>query len=149
MQSRGELRIDPGILGADAFAGEFEVIVPYTEPAVTRAVLERAAALTAGLNARILLVAVYAVPYPSQFVCPTAIHQYLVDQLTDLAVRSSLPVDSHVVLARSREEGFRHMLKPGSTVLVGTRRHLWRTSEERLARTLVSDGHNVALVHVA
>ena len=51
-------------------------------------------------------------------------------------------------LARSREEGFRHALPPESTVLVGTRRHLWRTSEERLARMLVSDGHKVALLHI-
>ena len=148
MQSRGELRIDPGILGADAFAGEFELVVPYTEPAVTRAVLERAVALTAGLNARISLVAVHALPYPSHFVCPTAIHAYLVDQLTELAGKCPLPVDSHVVLARSREEGFRHALKSGSTVLIGTRRHFWRTGEERLARRLVADGHKVALLHI-
>jgi hypothetical protein len=32
-------------------------------------------------------------------------------------------------------------------VLVGTYRRFWRTSEERLARTLVADGHKVALLH--
>ena len=41
-----------------------------------------------------------------------------------------LPVTPQVVLARGREEGFRYVLKPESTVLVGTRKHLWRTAEE-------------------
>ncbi|HEY4974836.1 MAG TPA: hypothetical protein VII41_14585, partial [Steroidobacteraceae bacterium] len=54
----------------------------------------------------------------------------------------------HVVLARSREEGFRYALRPDSTVLVASHRHFWRTSEERLARTLVADGHKVALLHI-
>jgi hypothetical protein len=31
---------------------------------------------------------------------------------------------------------------------VGTYRHFWRTNEERLARTLVADGHKVALLHI-
>jgi hypothetical protein len=53
-----------------------------------------------------------------------------------------------VVLARSCEEGFRHALKPESTILLGTRRRLWKTSEERLAVVLARDGHRVALVHV-
>jgi hypothetical protein len=147
MQTRGELRIDPGTLGADEFAGEIELVVPYVGPKVTRAVLDRAAALTAGLNARIVLVAVQALPYPSQFICPTAIHAYLVDHLTELAEHSPIRVEAHVVLARSREEGFREALKNESTVLVGTPRHFWRTSEERLARMLAGDGHKVALLH--
>jgi hypothetical protein len=149
MQTHGQLCIDPGNLGAESFAGEIELVVPYTEPEVTRAVLERAAALTAGLNARIALVAVHALPYPTPFVCPTAVHAYLVDQLVDLADGCPLPVAPQVILARSREEGFRHALKSESTILVGTRRHIWRTAEERLAKTLVADGHKVVLLHLA
>jgi len=34
-------------------------------------------------------------------------------------------------------------------VLVGTRRHFWRTAEERLAKSLVADGHKVVLLHLA
>jgi hypothetical protein len=71
-----------------------------------------------------------------------------VNQLTELAADCPLPVIPQVVLARSREEGFRYALRPESTVLVGTHRHFWRTSEERLARTLLADGHKVALLHI-
>jgi hypothetical protein len=149
MNSRGELHIDPGSLETDVFVEELEVVVPYTDPSITGAVLERAVALTAGLNARLTLVAVHSVPYPLDFGCPTAVHAYLVEQLVDLASRCPLPVNPQVVMARSRDEGFRYALKPESTVLVGTRRHMWRTTEERLARTLVSDGHKVVLLHIA
>ena len=148
MQSRGTLQIDPSQLGADAFCGEIELVVPYTEPDLTRVLLRHAVALVAGLNARLTLVAVETVPFPADFHCAASTHTFLVEQLTKLADGCPLPVNSQVVLARSREEGFRYALQAGSTVLVGTRRRFWRTSEERLARTLVSDGHKVALLHI-
>jgi hypothetical protein len=149
MQTHGELRIDPVILATSEPVEELEVVVPYTEWAVTDAVLKRAASLTGGLNVRLKLIGVHAVPFPADFRWPTAVHACLVEQLMDLASRSPLPVDAQVVLARSREEGFRYMLKPESTVLVGTRKHFWRTAEERLAKTLVADGHKVAVIHIA
>jgi hypothetical protein len=148
MQSRGELRIDPGQLGTDAFSGELELVVPYTDPYLARVLLRKAAALTAGLQASISLVAVHAVPFPADFHCATAAHTFLVDQLMELAAECPLPVKPQVVLARSREEGLRYALRPESTVLVGTHRHLWRTSEERLAHMLASDGHKVALLYI-
>src|ERR1039457_1231019 len=148
MQTHGELRIDPGQLGTDAFSGELELVVPYTDPDLARALLRKAAALTAGLQACISLVAVHAVPFPADFHCPASTHAFLVNQLTELASECPMPVNPQVVLARSREEGFRYALRQESTILVGTYRHLWRTSEERLARMLVSDGHKVALLHI-
>lgn len=146
---RSQFQVDPRCFETGESGREIEVVVPYTGADVTGAVLERALALTAGLDATITLVAVHAVPYPSSFSCPAAVHAHLVEQLLDLAGRCPLPVNPLVVLARSREDGFRHALKPGSTVLVGTRRHFWRTPEEKLARALARDGHNVALVHIA
>ena len=122
MQTRGELRIDPGQLGTDAFSGELELVVPYTDPDLARALLRKAAALTAGLQARIALVAVHAVPFPADFRCHASTHAFLVDQLTELAAECPLPVNPQVVLARSREEGFRYALRPESTVLVGSHR---------------------------
>ena len=148
MQTRGELRIDPGTLVPETAVEEMEVVVPYTEWAITDALLKRTAALTAGLNVRLTLVAIQTIPYPASFPGPTAVHAHLVEQLEDLAGRCTLPVQAQVVMARSREEGFRYMLRPDSTVLLGTRKRLWRTSEERLAKMFVADGHKVALVHV-
>jgi len=148
MKIRGELTIDPGRMPKDGASAEMEIVVPYTEWSITRALLQRAAELTAGLNARVTLVAVHTIPYPVTFGCPTAVHAYLVDQLVGLAGLCPLPVTPHVVLARDREEGFLFVLKPEATVLVGSHKRPWRTSEERLARTLVRNGHKVVLVHI-
>jgi hypothetical protein len=142
------MRIDPASLASDGEVGELEVVVPYRDPELTRAVLARSAALAAGLNVRISLIAVHTLPYPTDFVCPTAVHAFLVSQLVELSAGSPVPVDAQVVLARTREDGFRHALRAESTVLVGTRRHIWRTAEERLARSLAADGHKVVLLHV-
>src|SRR4051794_10081638 len=126
MESRGELRIDPGQLSVESFAGEIELVVPYTDLVLTRALLQRATHLTAGLQANIQLLAVHSVPYPADFRCPTAAHAFLVDQLMELAGECSLPVTQQVVLARSRDEGFRYALRPESTILLGTHRRFWR-----------------------
>jgi hypothetical protein len=126
-----------------------EIVVPYTEWSVTQALLKRLVELTAGLNARVTLVAIHTVPYPATFGCPTSVHAHLVEQLVDLASHCPIPVTPQVVLARGREEGFQFILQPDATVLVGSRKRFWRTDEEKLARTLARSGVKVVLVHVA
>jgi len=148
MRSRGEVQVDPGRLGVEAFSGPLELVIPYTDQALARDVLRKATLLTAGLEARVVLLAVHAVPFPADFRCMGPNHSFLVDQLTALAGESQLPVTPQVVLARSREDGLRFALNPNSTVLVGTRKSILPTSEERLARMLAADGHNVALLHI-
>jgi len=112
------------------------------------AVLQRTAVLAGGLNVRVRLVAVHSVPYAVSFGCPAAVHAHLVEQLVDLASRCPFPVEPQVVMARGWVEGFEYAMHPDSTVLVGTRKHFWRTREESLARDLARGGHNVALIHV-
>ncbi|MGA2274408.1 MAG: hypothetical protein ABSH00_12700 [Bryobacteraceae bacterium] len=148
MRTQGGLHIDPGSLEARSGERELEIVVPYTEWALADATLQRAAVLAAGLNVRVRLVAVHSVPYAVSFGCPAAVYANLVEQLVDLASRCPFPVAPQVVMARGWGEGFQHALHPDSTVLVGTRKHLWRTREESLARDLARGGHNVALIHV-
>jgi len=148
MRTQGLLNIDPGILEAVPGQSQLEVVVPYTEWAVTRAVLDRVAALAAGLNFKVRLVAVHSIPYAASFGCPASVHAHLVEQLVELASLCCFTVEPQVVLARGWEDGFRYALPPESTVLVGTRKHFWRTREEGLARDLAGGGHRVALIHV-
>lgn len=148
MQTSGKFRVDPTCL-AEAADSDLEVVVPYTGPETTAAALDRVSALTAGLNAHIVLIAVHTLPYPMPFVCPSRVHAFLVEELIELASRCQLAVEPRIVLARDRLEGFRYALKPASTVLVATRRHFWRTEEEKLAHSLARQGHKVALMHVA
>ncbi|HEV3200805.1 MAG TPA: hypothetical protein VGZ73_23040 [Bryobacteraceae bacterium] len=149
MDVRGALRIDPGCLDTHGVGEDLEIVVPYTEWSLTQAVLERTDGLTAGLNAKVMLVAIHTVPYPAVFECQAAVHTYLVEQLVELASQCPLSVEPQVVLARSRVDGFRHVLSDRSLVLVGTRKRWWRTREEILARALARDGYNVALLHIA
>jgi hypothetical protein len=149
MNTRGELKINPDSLELTGDEAEMQLVVVHSEPSVTAAVLQRAAKLLSGLNARVLLVAVHSVPFPASFASASSSHAHLVGQLADLASQCSLPVTPHVVMARGWEEGFRFVLQEESTVLVGTRKGLWRTHEERLAGILAKDGHKVALLHVA
>jgi hypothetical protein len=148
MQTLGQLRIDPGSLATQGANAEIELAIPYTEPSLAGAVMERAAALAAGLHARISLVAVHAAPYPLEFGCPAATYGFLVERLVELAGRCNLPVTAELVMARSHEEGFRYALHRTATVLIGSRKRFWRTAEERLARALVRDGRQVVLMHV-
>ncbi len=148
MHTIGQLRIDPGSLATRGANAEIELAIPYTEASLTGAVMERAAALATGLNARITLVAVHAAPYPLELGCPSATRGFLVERLHELAERCDLPVTAQLVMARSQEEGFRHALRRKATVLIGSRKRLWRTSEEKLARSLVRDGRQVVLMHV-
>jgi hypothetical protein len=148
MNSRGELRIDPGSLERHEAGGPFQLVVVHSEAALTAMVLDRAADLVSGLNATVLLVAVHVVPFPAEFASAAVPHAFLVGQLADLAAQCPIPVIPHVVMARDWEAGFRFALQEESTVLVGSKKRLWQTSEERLARALVSAGHQVALLYV-
>jgi hypothetical protein len=148
MDTHGQLLLDPGSIQAGGAGSGIELVVAHTDESITAAVLQRAARLTAGLDARVTLLAVHTVPYPASFASGAASHAHLVGQLAEIAAQSPIPTTPQVVLARGRSEGFRYMLKPESTVLIGTRRHLWQTAEERLARALAHDGHKVALLHV-
>lgn len=148
MQTHGALRLDPSEIEAEGTSSEIELVVAHTEWRLTATLLKRAAHLVAGLNARVILLAVHTVPYPASFASAAASHAHLVGQLADLATQSALPVTPQVVMARGREDGFHYMLKPESTVLIGTRKHVWQTAEERLARSLAGRGHKVALFHI-
>lgn len=148
MEGLSKLQIDPTSIEIAGGDGGIEVVIAHTDYSLTAAVLTRAAQLMAGLNARVLLLAVHTVPLPASYASAGSSHAHLVGELIDLAEASPLPVTPHVVMARGREEGFRFVLKPESTVLVGSKRSRWQSAEERLARALAKDGHKVALLHV-
>lgn len=147
MRILGRLSVDPGSLETCG-AAPLEIVVPYTEWSLAKAVLQRAVVLAAGLDVRIHMIAVHTSPYPAAIGCPAMVHAHLVEQLIDLADGCPLAVNPQVVMARYWDEGFRYAMKANSTVLIGTRSRLWRTHEEKLAQVLASEGHQVALIHV-
>ena len=148
MRTRGGLQIDPGSLEAARGDGELQLVVAYTERELAGAVLRRAVTLAAGLNVRLRLLAIHTVPYAAPYGCPAAEHAHLVGRLMELASECAFPVEPEVIMAHGWLEGFEYAVNRESTVLMGTRKHFWRTREESLARDLARDGHNVALIHL-
>ena len=124
------------------------VVVPYTDPATTRAALAAVATMTEGLAATIVLLAVHVLPYPAPFYCPRAVREHLEGELTALARTLPGPVEAILALARTPEEGYSQILPPGSAVFIGTPRRWFRTREQRLANLLTGLGHSVALVEL-
>jgi hypothetical protein len=139
--------MDPGAFEPRGDGG-LEFVTPYTDWRLTNAVLERVGTLVRGLDATVKLVAVHTSPYPAPMASSIPPHAYLVEQLAGLAEKRPFTVKPQVVLARYWDEGFRYVLSPRSTVLMGTWKRPWRTREEKMARALVAEGRDVTLLRI-
>ena len=125
-----------------------ELVVPYTNPALTARALAAAAELAHGFEAAVTLLAVHVLPYPAPLECHDGIRKHLEAELTALARTSPVATRVKLVFARDREAAYLGMLNRQSLVVIGAKDRWWRTAEERLARKLTSGGHSVALVKV-
>lgn len=143
--------IYPGLLRVreepQVHSESLEIVVPYTSDEMTARVMQAAASMTHGLNATLKLVAVYIAPYPAELRCPAAFQEHFAARLTGLAQQARLPFSVQLVVARDRNAGFRHALRPHSAILLGSAKRIWRTPEEKLARSLKCEGHLVSLLH--
>ena len=125
-----------------------ELVVPFTNPALTARALAAAAELAQGFDAVVTLMAVHVLPYPSPLECQEGIRKRLEAELTALARTSPLAIRAKLVFARDREAAFLALLNRPSLVVIGAKDRWWTTREERLARRLTSNGHSVAVVKV-
>jgi hypothetical protein len=125
-----------------------ELVVPFTNPALTARALAAAAELAQGFDAAVTLMAVHVLPYPSPLECQDGIRQRLEADLAAMARTSPVAIRVKLIFARDREAAFLALLKPQSLVVIGTKDRWWRTREERLARRLTAGGHRVAVVKV-
>lgn len=118
------------------------VVIPFTTPELTRAALKAAARFCR----QAIVVAVDVVPFP----CP--LDQSLVDeshlerQLLHVVQGTTVPVRVRVVRARDFDSAYQSVLKPDTVILIATKRHWWRTCEEKLARRLLRAGHDVVVI---
>lgn len=125
-------------------AAELDLVVPFTTPELTRAALDAANRMGAGLNASLRLVKVQVVPFPLDLGQSPVYVDFLKKQLEQF--ESALPAAGEVRLARDFEEGLEGTLDPGSVVVLATRKRPWRTRTERLAASLRKVGHKVVMV---
>jgi hypothetical protein len=126
----------------------FEVVVPYTNPALAAGALAAAVELARGFEVAVTLMAVYVLPYPSPLECQEGIRKRLEAELTAVARTSAVATRVKLVFARNREDAYLGLLQHGSLVVIGAKIRWWKTREERLARRLISSGHSVAVVKV-
>lgn len=130
---------------AQEHAAELDLVVPFTTPELTRAALDAANRMGAGLNAAIRLIRVQVVPYPLQPNQSPVFLEFLKEQIA--ALQSVLPVAREIRLARSFEDGLLSTLAGESVVILAAPKRPWKTRNERLAAALRRAGHTVVLVN--
>lgn len=123
---------------------ELDIVVPFTTPELTRAAVDAANRMGAGLNAAMRLVKVQVVPFPLELSHSPVYVEFLKKQLEQF--ESPLPTAGEIRLARDFEAGIESALDPGSVVILATRRRPWKTRTERLAASLRKVGHKVVMV---
>ena len=135
----------PGWPGAWEGDARFECSVVFTSYDATIAALKMAAALASGLSARIALVVPQVVPYPLPLENPQVVLEFTQKRLGEVA--SDIPVETTIrhYLCRDRLVTLSAVLKPGSIVVIGTRKKWLPTREKTLARRLRRFGHDVIL----
>jgi hypothetical protein len=141
---RAKTAFSTGVVEQEKHAAELDLVVPFTTPELTRAALDAANRMGAGLNPTIRLIRVQAVPYPLQLDQSPVYIEFLKEQIAKLP--SGLPVAGEIRLARSFEDGLLGTLGSGSIVILATPKRPWTTRNERLARALRRAGHMVVLV---
>jgi hypothetical protein len=98
----------------------------------------------AGLNAAIRLVKVQVVPFPIDLAQSPVYIDFLKEQLSQ--IRTELPAEGEIRLAREFEPGLEGTLTHDSLVVLATKKRPWKTRTERLATALRHNGHNVILI---
>src|SRR5256885_715792 len=99
----------------------------------TIAAINRASTLLRGLNGHISLVVANTVPYPLPLENPPVSLDFNKHCLLEIAQASPVETTVHLYLCRCRSEILTSVLKPGSLVVIGSRKRWWPTWEKRLA----------------
>ena len=123
---------------------ELDLVIPFTTPELTRAAISAANRMGAGLNAALRLVRVQVVPFELDLNRSPVFIDFLKEQLAGF--ESALPISGEVRLARDFEDGLKGTLGPDSVVILATKRRPWRTSTERLSRSLRRSGYKTVLI---
>jgi hypothetical protein len=149
MAAAFEKQLVPEILRPDwrSFEGEdhrLEISVVATSPDAGSAALERAAALTGSLSARITLIVPQIVPFPLPLSSPPVLLDFQESRLRRIASKSPVETVVRIYLCRDPWEVLQTVLMPHSLIVLGSRRK-WRLlrRENRLARRLRKAGHDV------
>ena len=118
-----------------------QIAVLFTSVESTIAALHRAVALLKGLDGRILLIEVQAVPYPLPLNRPPVSLDFTKQRLLEIAAESDVDVAVHLYLCRFRWETIARILKPGAVIVIGCQKKWWPSWEKKIARKLQRVGY--------
>ena len=135
-------RSESTIVGTDVV----DIVVPYTTSRLTRLALREAEELTMKLPSRIRLLRMLTVPYPLDLRCPPISLDILREQTRQVA-RGMEAAEIVFFLTRDPEETLLKTMRPGSIVVIASKKRWWRTAQERLQKICERHGHQVALVY--
>jgi len=122
-----------------------QINVLFTTRRETQFALKRAAELSEGLNAEIVLIVPQIVPFPLELDNPPVPLDFASHQLSSLTESIGADLDSRIYLCRDGLQIFLHVLRANSVAVVGVSRRWFFSRSERLARTLRRRGHQVIL----
>jgi hypothetical protein len=129
-----------------AQTGLLDIVVPYTTPQLTRLALREAQELALKLPSRIRVLRMLAVPFPQELRYPPVALDILREQTRQVA-RGIQAAEIGLVLTRDPQEALLKILRPGSIVVIASKKRWWRTAQERLQRICERHGHQVALIY--
>jgi hypothetical protein len=130
----------------ETLEGRLSVTVVYTTHAATLAAVKTASRLGGNLATRLKILWLYAVPYTLPLEEPAAAEGFLMQEIRALARESPIEIAAQVYLCREPRRSLHQILPPHSLVVLGGKKRWWPTKEQRLARSLRKDGHEVILV---
>lgn len=142
MTNTAQLRI--GTPNTTRHAARLDLVVPFTNPELTRTAISAANRLGTGLDSSIRLIKVQVVPWPMDLHQSPVPIEFLEQQLSSF--RSDIPTRSEIVFARELEAGLAGALHENSLILLATKNRPWRTRTERLAAHLQQAGYRVLLI---
>ena len=122
---------------------QLNIVVIFTSSSATIAALMRAGSLAKSLNADITLIVPQVVPFPLPLTSPPVLLDFQESRFREIAEGIPVEIGVHLYLCRDKLETLKEVLQPRSLVVVGGRKSVWPTREERLARKLRRAGHDV------
>ena len=123
-----------------------EIVVLFTTPAGTVAALKMASRLSANLGARPKVLMLYPVPYTLPLGKQALPDGFLENRVRALQRDFPEEISVRIHLCRHPRQGLREVLEAHSLIVLGGRMRWWPTQEQRWARTLKNDGHEVIFV---
>ena len=124
------------------------VNVVFTTQAGTLAALRTVSRLGAHLGVHPRVLILYAVPFTLPLEDRAVPEGFLEARVRALRRGSPTEISARTYLCRDPQWSLRQMLQPHSLIIMGGRMGWWPTREQRLARALVKDGHEVIFVGV-